>query len=418
MREIDAMSDSSPAVPSGAERAGTREALIEALLDDRAYHIEFKHVAFNGYLSNHDKHAVIALDRLGASAQRIGDYYRRYAANTYGYGLEPPKPSELAIDADNWRRHLGARSSYSAYCEFFDAEERRLGMKALLQRYLPELVPGWPGALAHGAIHLGWALDAGHRWMTIEGLAYQAFAYVSCHPERNNPAPVDDASPLRSMLAIADAWETQGEALRAWLESAIADPGAAVHPELAVAGSQYKIAKVLAQGHPLIHATPAWIGREPLPALWGALHYAVALLYLTKPGDFTVLHLITSLHAMEHIAAPLPEAQQREAIACYWTGLLAILFSRGAFPTRAEFEALDAKYRDAADDPASSQAEWDRVVARAIPEDEEHNPKLVYVERLAWRRFGYRSVFRVAAGHFTTTPVLGAAKPPVGADRR
>lgn len=412
------MNDASPAVASSAARAGEREALIDALLDDRSYHIEFKHLAFNGYLSNHDKHAVIALNRLGASAQRIGDYYRRYAADTYGYGLEPPRPSALTIDADNWRHHLGARTGYSDYCDFFDAEERRLGMDAVLKRYLPELIPGWPGALAHGAIHLGWALDAGHRWMTIEGLAYQAFAYVSCHPERNAPVPADDASPLRSILRIAEAWDTRGDALRAWLEDAIADPQAAVHPELAVGGSQYKIAKVLAQGHPLIHATPAWIGREPLPALWQALHYAASLLYLTKPGDFTVLHLITSLHAMEHIAAPLPETQQREAIACYWTGLLAILFSRGAFPARATLEALNAQYRDATDDPVAAQAEWDRIVARAIPEDEEHNPKLVYVERLAWQRFGHRSVFRVAADHFTTTPVLGAAAKPLDAERR
>ena len=405
------MSVSSPIQPADAVRDGARKALVEALLDDRSYHIEFKHVDFNGYLSNHDKHAVIALDRLGASARRIEDYYRRYAAQTYGYGLEPPKPSEHGIDAGNWRQYLGRRTSYSAYCGFFDSEERRLGMDALLKRYLPELIPGWPGALAHGAIHLGWALDAGHRWMTIEGLAYQSFAYVSCHPERNADAPGDDVSPLRTLLNIAQVWESQGDALQVWLDAALADAAAQVHPDLSRNGSQYKIAKVLAHGHPLIHAVPAWVRRQPLPAVWASLHYAVALLYLGKPGDFTVLHLITSLHAMERIAAPLAESQQREAIACYWTGLLAILFSRGAFPVRATLEALEAQYRDATDDEASAAADWDRIVAKAIPEDEEHNPKLVYVERLAWRRFGKRTVFRAAADCFTTTPVLPSYRP-------
>jgi hypothetical protein len=42
--------------------------VVEQLLNDRTYHIEF-----NGHLSNHVKHAVIALAGLGASPQRIKD---------------------------------------------------------------------------------------------------------------------------------------------------------------------------------------------------------------------------------------------------------------------------------------------------------------------------------------------------------
>ena len=42
----------------------------------------------------------------------------------------------------------------------------------------------------------------------------------------------------------------------------------------------------------------------------------------------------------------------------------------------------------------------------ALAEREEHNPKLVYVLRKLWARFGHRSVYRVAAGCFTETPVI------------
>ncbi len=42
--------------------------LMETLLNDQSYHIEF-----NGFLTNHVKHAVIALKRLEASPQRIQD---------------------------------------------------------------------------------------------------------------------------------------------------------------------------------------------------------------------------------------------------------------------------------------------------------------------------------------------------------
>ncbi len=40
--------------------------VMETLLNDQSYHIEF-----NVFLTNHVKHAVIALNRLGASPQRI-----------------------------------------------------------------------------------------------------------------------------------------------------------------------------------------------------------------------------------------------------------------------------------------------------------------------------------------------------------
>ena len=40
--------------------------VVETLLNDQSYHIEF-----NGFLTNHVKHAVIALNRLGASPQML-----------------------------------------------------------------------------------------------------------------------------------------------------------------------------------------------------------------------------------------------------------------------------------------------------------------------------------------------------------
>ena len=46
------------------------------------------------------------------------------------------------------------------------------------------------------------------------------------------------------------------------------------------------------------------------------------------------------------------------------------------------------------------------VTLEALIEAEEHNPKLVYVQRLLWKRFGHRSLFRIAAGNFTNTPKI------------
>jgi len=399
-------------------------AVVETLLNDQSYHIEF-----NGYLTNHVKHAVVALKGLEASPQRIQEYYDTYVkCTTYGYGLEPARPSAHTITQDNWQVYFGKHCNFTSYCQFFDQKEKELGRERVLREYVPSLLPGCVGSFMHSTMHLGWALDSENRWMIIEGLAYMAFSYLSCHPERTYPAasgPAQDKSVLDSLLRLADAWEADHGALHGWLEATLIDSkysaAAGFHPELAVTGAQFNVAKVLAEGHPLIHATPAWIGDQDMATIWEGLYEALTLLFMTKPGDFLILHLITSLHAMEQIANRVPLDQQKFAIKCYWTAMLGILFSRGEVPTRATLEALHSKYKDALDhdgSPTEGQ-EWEPIVARALIEEEEHNPKLVYVQRLLWKRFGQRSLFRVAAGHFTTTPEVPKIESgiTVGADR-
>lgn len=385
--------------------------VMPELLDDRTYHIEF-----NGHLTNHAKHAVIALARLGAPAERIRSYYDGYARETpYGFPLEAPRPSEDAIPETDWTSFLGKRTCFSAYCDFFDRRQRDLGTDELLQRYLRTLVPGWVGSFTHAAIHLGWALDADHRWMTVEGLAYMAFSYVSCHPERSSTADSGgsrDETAVDSLLRIAGAWEVDRDALREWVEALVADTDAGVaagiDPELVRSGLQYRQARVLAEGHPLIYRTPAWIDEQDTSASWEQLYYAVTLLYLARPGDFVLLHLITSLHGMEQIADRLPPDRRKDVVRCFWIGMLGIVFAEGDFPGRTELARLHQTYGDAVDaDPTSVDGPgWAGIVARAIAEDEEHNPKMVYVLRRMWARTGRRSVYRAAAAHFTTTPEL------------
>lgn len=82
---------------------------ISDLLNDRTYHIEF-----NGHLTNHVKHAVVALARLGADPERIRSYYDQYAELTpYGYALEAPVASSYVITQSNWKQLFGKRGRAS-----------------------------------------------------------------------------------------------------------------------------------------------------------------------------------------------------------------------------------------------------------------------------------------------------------------
>lgn len=129
------------------------------------------------------------------------------------------------------------------------------------------------------------------------------------------------------------------------------------------------------------------------------------------------LHLITSLHAMRHIADALPADQRPEVVRCYWTGIPGVLFSRGRFPGPRKLAALHSLFETALDDLDDPRwaLEWDWTVARAVEEAEEHHPKLVHVMREMWHRSGGRSLYRVVAGQFTATPELPATfeQPPV-----
>jgi Questin oxidase-like len=252
--------------------------------------------------------------------------------------------------------------------------------------------------------------------MTVEGMAYLAYSYDSCHPERATPHGPDDATPAASLLRIAREWQDRGDELHAWAVAVTSDTRQAavsgIHPELLRSGLQFRIARVLAEGHPLLYETPSWITRAEPPD-WAELYYAVALLYLAAPGDFVLLHLVTSLHAMQRIAERLPSAQQRAVVHAFWIGLLGIVFSGAEFPAHRKLAALHASFHDARDHSADNSADaapsverdGRHTVARAALEDEEHNPKLVYVLRRAWQA-DPRSILRVAAAQFTSTPEL------------
>ncbi len=392
-----------------ADACQSRKARIDRLLADISYHIEF-----NGHLSNHNKHAVVALAGLDATADRIEEYYHQYVKETtYGFGLEPKRPSRYVLDDSNALTLLGQRTSFSGWCHYFDDLTARDGLTAVLENWMPVLLPGWAGAFTHATIHLGWGLDYGHPRMITEGLAYMAFSWVSCHPERQTPAlSSKEQTAAESLIAISRQLEQNLEGYQAWVQriqnGEIAPEKAQCHPELKRSGLQYRIAMSLAEGHPLMDTLPDCLINAELQEVWAQLYYAVALIYLARPGDFVNLHLITSLHAMEQIALKLPADQQRAVVQDFWQGMVGVVLSGGEFPDSQTLSQLHQRWQqqtDRADAPAVTQ-QWQQIIRAAIADAEEHNPKLVYVARKLWQRSGYQAIYREAASCFTTTPEL------------
>ncbi|MBB5912107.1 hypothetical protein BJY24_000974 [Nocardia transvalensis] len=386
---------------------------VSDLLDDRTHHIEF-----NGHLTNHVKHAVVALAAIGASEERIRDYYRTYAHLTpYGFPLEPRRPSTQVIDSGNWREFLGRRTHFDAYLTFFDREVAERGISGAVGEYAPELLRGWIGAFTHAAIHLGWGLWAEHPGLTAEALAYLAFSQVlTVDGERPAGPDTDAADPVESLVRLSDRWTGDTPFHRA-VETVIADTDTftELHPELNRSGLQARVASVARAGIPDLADTPAWIHALPPDERRDRVRRAITLLYLAQPGDFVVLHLITSLFALEVVAGALDSPETITAIYdLYWAGARIITAAERKFPGGDKLRELDTLYAGRESDrSAHAVDEFDVAARRAWLEDEEHNPKLVFVLRSWWDADDWTG-YRHAAAQFTRTPELPASfdEPP------
>ncbi|MQY22236.1 questin oxidase family protein [Nocardia macrotermitis] len=385
---------------------------VADLLDDRSHHIEF-----NGHLTNHVKHAVVALAELGAPETLIRDYYKNYAELTaYGFPLEPARPSPGVIDSGNWQEFLGQRVHFAAYRGFFDAEIARLGATAAVARYAPELLRGWIGAFTHAAIHLGWAVWAEHPGMIAEALAYLAFSFVPVVDEARRPAGASARGPWDSLLALSRSW-ARDEAFGGAVRNVISDTDAVtrLHPELNRSGLQARVAAVAHGGIPELAARSPWAAALSPDARQAQVRRAVTLLYLAQPGDFVVLHLITSLFALEAVARTLDsEAATARLHDLYWAGARIILAAERKIPRPEKLSELAALYPVRGGDHSdSAAAEFDLIARRSWLEEEEHNPKLVFVLRQWWNEQGWNA-YRHAAGQFTRTPELppSFAEPP------
>ena len=372
-------------------------------LADVAWDIEFQ-----GYLTNHVKHAIIALKGLDAPKERIDGYWKEYTSETpYGIPLDAgnfTKPSEPLKD-DEWKGLIGKKKSFSKLCYYFEAEIDKFGSDAVVKAALPLLIDGIPGALTHGIIHCGWGLASGSKWMTIEGLAYLAFSHVSVMPERYVTETLPGSTPMESLLYLADHKEEFAEFSKATKADVEKYPKETFHPELVVAGFQWQVAKILDAGHPLFYQKPTWLENDNLLE---DMYDLVSTLHVVSKGNFLILHLVTSLWGLEQalVAADDPELKIA-GLRAFWITLQGLLTtSGGGFPSRADIEAVITSNNNKYDDPTDSSVvtNWSQLAKDAIYQIEEHNIKLVYVEKDLWERYDYKSLYRTAASYFCETP--------------
>ncbi len=325
---------------------------LRQLLDASAAHdAEYGH-----NLASHLPMALVALKRLGADDARLVAFANRYAKR-----LHPAPPADVWPSGDAWAGRLGDPAAWPAYralfSEWFDHE----GAPAVLPQVLPRLMQGVGAAAFHGPIRVAYALAAGHSHELSDALAYWACRWFSV-----TPAPPRAASQRARPVGAA-------AALGALRIPPV--PGSLIAERMAVASDQPVFLRCVAAGRPDA-GTEAQVAQS-----LHKLAELAAMLYATS-GNFTVLHLVTSAHALRMLLPWLDDTDPPGVLVHYWAAYVAGCAASG-LDLKAALNTVEV--HAAAAQPLRP---WPALVEAALGSDDDHLIKIVDVCREQERHYG------------------------------
>jgi len=297
-------------------------------------------------LASHRPMALTALARLGADDARLAAFAEHYGQRLHA---APPPASWPAGEA--WQSRFGDPRAWPVYRGLFNDWLDDEGAPAVLAQALPPLLRGVGAAAFHGPIRAAYAVAAGHSHELADALAYWACRWfaLGAPPTAGN--------------------ERDPDAVLARLH--IAEPRRPLIAErMALAAELRSFARITAE----LRIDPGTTLTQL--ATLAARRYAAS-------GNFTVLHLLTSAHAMRVLLPWLDADQRADALGAYW-----LAYAAG--------HAACGLTRRALAGPRVELRPWPEIVAQAIASDDDHFIKLVDSCREQERAYG-GEVWREAA---------------------
>jgi hypothetical protein len=283
---------------------------------------------YGASLSNHLPMALTALARLGASDERRDEFAARYAQRLHAAPPMQPWPAGEA-----WRALFGQPRAWPMYRRLWRDWIAHEGAAEVLEQALPALMQGCAAAAFHGPIRAAYALSANHADELADALAYWACRWFACGAADGDGSNADPVAVLGGLDLAAELPDAPLIAQRM--------AHAAAHP---------RFAGVVARWRVDAHIT------LPRLAMLAAERYAAH-------GEFTVLHLVTGVHAAQ-VLLPHLDAVDR---------LGALRHVAGAFA--AAWATLPAVH--GAPTQHLRTLPWSEITARAIACDDDHAIKLV-----------------------------------------
>jgi hypothetical protein len=264
------------------------------------------------------------LHRLGAGDARLAAF-----AATYERKLRPAPPAQPWPAGDGWRSRLGQPEAWAAYRDLFAQWLVHEGAGDVLAQTLPVLMAGCGAAAFHGLIRTAYAVQAAHRQELADALAYWACRWLDLGDGADDSATEADPAAVLRQLPVP----------RHPL------PGDLIFQRMQAVAAQRGFGAGVARLR---------VDADTLPRL----ARGAAELYAAS-GNFTVLHLVTSAHALR-VLLPFIEEEAHAAVRAYWRAVAAAWAASGAAPL-----------------PPVPPLPWQQIVARALASDDDHVIKLV-----------------------------------------
>ena len=302
---------------------------------------------YSNNLSSHLPMALTALARLGADDARLAAFAERYATR-----LRPAPAAEPWPGGEPWKSRLGDPRAWPAYRSLFNEWIDHEGAPAVLAQALPALLRGVGAAAFHGPIRSAYALAAGHSHELADALAYWACRWFALGDMPAGGRQRDPAAVLAQMQIAKPKRPLIAERM-----ALVAEQPAFMR---AAAGLQID-------------------GETTLPQL----ATLAACLYAAS-DNFTVLHLVTSAHAMRVLLPWIEPDEQTAALGHYWLAYAAGHAASG----------LNDNGRSTL--PRAPLVPWPALIERALASDDDHLIKLIDSCREQERAYG-GAVWREAA---------------------
>jgi hypothetical protein len=328
----------------------TAHAPLYVLLDANLRHPP----EYRDQLTNHLPMVLHALHSLGASPQRMQDFYAGYSQRF----LDRPVPTPAALSHPrtvDWLALRGQVDAYPVLLTYFNDLVAREGVHGSLRQSLPDLMPGVAAAAFHGAIRTAHAVQAGHRQELAAALAYWAWRWQAL-----------EAPPVPDVLLGLDGWAPRlvQESL-GWRSSG---PLISIRMEHASQSTTYiSLAGALAPAENLATRIRQLAG-------WAVDRYVAS-------PNFTVLHMVTGLRALRKLLPWIEDSVEAQSLLA--RNILAAYMA-------AQVKPLDAP-------PVAAPHPWDAVIAAAITSDDDHVVKLVHACREEATVYGEGNYLRAAA---------------------
>lgn len=284
---------------------------------------------------NHLSYFLIALFRMGASADRIREAYANEVKE-----LNPAIPSQHMIDEDSWQRYWQQGVYYKDYTEFIRGEVQALGMSTMLERYGPAALEGLTGSLLHPMIHLGYGFELGDEEVISEGVGW-LLSHGGTFPKLN-PNP---------KYTLADAPEI--------LSAMRSDPRLPTQ-DLSLDNLETKYADILSEYDIQL---PDGDTQVAIPM---SMEKAAIQIFGSTCDNFFLLHLSTGSRALSQILPHIADAKVRSAaLQQLWKGVVYVYALEGRPPIEAP--------------KLGPHRSWEDLIAAALPFNDAHFLKMVYL---------------------------------------